>query len=305
MYLIVASENGRVGLNAAIEILERGGSALDAVEAAARIVESNIDDHSVGTGGYPNINGEVELDASIMEGATRKAGAVAALKGYPHPISIARRILEKLPHHLLLAGEGAATFAEEHGFTKAELLTPEAAEVWRKLRAGLDQNASLTELTKAAQDPEKTFGTVNFLARDRSGLIASAVSTSGWAFKYPGRVGDSPLIGSGNYCDDRYGACGCTGIGEWSTRAGAARMVVAGIEYGLDLETSCRRVFEDLARIPLPPRQEVAMNLVALTRDGAHAGFSTAEGRNYVWASHESGGIQTTPRTVMPIAAWE
>jgi L-asparaginase / beta-aspartyl-peptidase len=309
MMIVVASENGRVGIGAAVEILRDGGSALDAVEAATRIVESNTADHSVGVGGYPNILGEVELDASIMEGTTRRAGAVGALRGYHHPISVARQILEALPHHLFLVGDGAARFAHERDFDPADLLTPDAEAAWRreigKLTAGMPEHEAviggrqpLAELTRLATDPEKIAGTVNFIALDNGGRIASAVSTSGWSFKYPGRVGDSALIGAGNYCDDRFGACGCTGLGEWAIRAGTARSVVSALEYGRPLDEACRRAMADLRSIPLPPGIDPIMNLIAIDAAGRHAGFSTAAERIYVWQTTEMDSYEIAPRAV-------
>ena len=285
-------------MEAAMAALRAGGSALDAVEAGTKMVELNLDDHSVGVGGYPNLLGEVELDASIMEGTTRRAGAVAALREYPHPISVARAVLEHLPQHLLLAGEGAGRFAAERGFEKMPLLTPEAEEAWRRTIAGdmIEDAANLSFRVKLAQDPERTVGTVNFIAQDAEGRIASAVSTSGWAFKYPGRVGDSPLIGAGNYCDDRYGACACTGLGEWAIRAGTARVVVSSLQHGLSLADACAQAINDLAGIPLPPDIEPVMNLIALDKDGNHTAYTTAEGRAYVWQTADMTEYETTAR---------
>ena len=296
--IVIASANGSVGMAAAMAALRAGGSALDAVEAGTKVVELNTEDHSVGVGGYPNLLGEVELDASVMEGTTRRAGAVAALREYPHPISVARAVLEHLPQHLLLAGEGAGRFAEERGFAKMPLLTLEAEEAWRQKMAGViqDDAANLSFQVTLAQDPERTVGTVNYIAQDSQGRIASAVSTSGWAFKYPGRVGDSPLIGAGNYCDDRYGACACTGLGEWAIRAGTARVVVSGLQSGLSLADACERALRDLADIPLPPDIEPVMNLIALDRDGHHTAYTTAEGRAYVWQTVDMAAYETTPR---------
>ena len=296
--IIIASANGSVGMEAAMAALRAGGSALDAVEAGTKMVELNLDDHSVGVGGYPNLLGEVELDASVMEGTTRRAGAVAALREYPHPVSVARAVLEHLPQHLLLAGAGAGRFAAERGFEKMLLLTPEAEEAWRRTIAGavIEDAANLSFRVKLAQDPERTVGTVNFIAQDAQGRIASAVSTSGWAFKYPGRVGDSPLIGAGNYCDDRYGACACTGLGEWAIRAGTARMVVSSLQHGLSLAEACEGGVKDLADIPLPPDIEPVMNLIALDKDGRHTAYTTAEGRAYVWQTADMAAYETTAR---------
>jgi beta-aspartyl-peptidase (threonine type) len=301
--IIVASANGDVGMEAGMEVLRRGGSAIDAVEAACRVVEDNLEDHSVGTGGYPNSNGEVELDASLMEGTTRRAGAVAALKNYPNPISIARAVMERLPRHVLLVGDGAALFAAEQGFAARNLLTEDAAEAFRQKKFVLFGEAysfdgsAVSKVTRL----ENNFGTVNFLALDGDKKIASAVSTSGWAFKHPGRVGDSPLIGAGNYCDDQYGACACTGLGEWAIRAGTARTVVLAMQMGLALSAACEMAFRDLFSIPVAPPVDPSMSLVALGRDGAHAGYSTMPGRAYVWQTADMAQYETRERTVIPL----
>ena len=252
--IVVASANGRTGIYAAIDMLRDGGSALDAIEAATRIVEADPDDHTVGYGGYPNLLGQVELDASIMDGRTLAAGAVGGLKGFKHPISVARRVMDDLPH-VLLVGEGAARCAREIGMQEEALLTPEAEAVYRMglqgrvpedqrawLTAGIERN--LGRLVKLTTDPEHTAGTVNFIAQDRDGNIACAVSTSGWAWKYPGRLGDSPLIGAGNYADNRYGACACTGWGELAIRLSTARSVVLYQRLGFGLEQAGRQALE-------------------------------------------------------------
>src|SRR5689334_4324520 len=132
--VVLGSANARVGFPSAIEALKAGKSAMDAAIAAVRCVEDNRDDHGVGTGGIPNVIGQVELDASVMDGRTLAAGAVAAVKGFRHPIEIARRVMET--PHVLLVGEGAELFAERHGFERAELLTDEAAAIWRERTLG-------------------------------------------------------------------------------------------------------------------------------------------------------------------------
>jgi len=310
--IIIASSNGAIGMPAAWEILQGGGSALDAVEAATRIVEDNPDDHSVGYSGYPNLVGEVELDASIMDGATRRAGAVGALRGYRHPISVARRVMEELPH-VMLAGVGAERFAAECGMPREDLLTDAAAEAWRAGIAGRlpdefrdAQGAIVSELlsraTRLATDPERVAGTVNFIARDRAGHIASAVSTSGWAWKYPGRLGDSPIIGAGNYADDRYGAAACTGWGELAIRSGTARSVVLYLKQGYALEAACRESFYDLAALGIPLDQ-CLMSMVALDRYGNHCAVTTAAGRTYVYQAEGMRSHATVPRIVID-GAW-
>ncbi len=318
--IVVASANGSIGIEAAVDILRGGGSSLDAVEAATQLVEINTDDRSVGVGGYPNAAGDVELDASIMDGSSRDAGAVAALKGFPHPISVARTIMERLPHHLLLAGQGAAEFARECGFSAADLLTDEARQALQDRiqsaaqTGGLlpqaprsvgntasssprDEERDIVAIASSLADAQNTAGTVNFIAIDSEGHFASAVSTSGWAFKYPGRVGDSPIIGAGNYCDDRYGACTCTGLGEWALRASTARAVVLRMELGHALGQSCEEALRDLFSIELPPSIEQVMNLIALDRQGNHAAYSTHPDRTYIWQTPEMSSFETTART--------
>ncbi len=305
--IVVSSANGIVGIREAVAILRAGGSALDAVEAATRLVEAFPDDHTVGYGGYPNLLGEVELDASIMDGRTLRAGAVGALKGYKHPISIARKVMEELPH-VLLVGEGAARFAAEMGFEQENLLTEAAATVYQQGLSGAlpeDQRAwlnvgisgNLARLARITADPERASGTVNFIAQDGDGNIASAVSTSGWAWKYPGRVGDSPIIGAGNYADNRYGACGCTGWGELAIRCSTAHSVVLYQRMGFGLEQACRQAMSDLAAAA----DTTTMNLVAINRDGRPIGMTTVPGRTFVWMTPEMEGPVEEPRVVVDL----
>ncbi|GAB4200957.1 MAG: N(4)-(beta-N-acetylglucosaminyl)-L-asparaginase [Roseiflexaceae bacterium] len=308
--IILASSNGEIGIPAAWDILASGGSALDAVEAATRMVENNPDDHTVGYGGYPNLVGEVELDASLMDGTTLRAGAVGALKGFRHPISVARRVMEDLPH-VLLVGEGAARFAAEVGMQPEAMLSPEAERVWRAGLAGRlpeeyrDAQGTIMEgllrrATFLATDPERVAGTVNFIAQDSRGRIACAVSTSGWAWKYPGRLGDSPIIGAGNYADDRYGAAACTGLGELAMRAATARSVVLYLKAGYALEDACREAFRDLGALQQDPSM-VLMSMVAIDRHGNHCAVSTAPGRSYVYRADGMDAHTVLPRLVVEI----
>src|SRR5919198_749590 len=243
--VMIASGNGAVGLSAGMAILRRGGSALDAVVAATTVVEDDVTDHSVGTGGLPNVLGEVELDASIMDGRTRHAGAVCALRGFRHPIEVARLVMDRLPH-VLLAGDGAARFARECGCEERDLLTSASRDLWRRrLRASGETPQSIARKRRLAPVVWRAIGaergTVNILALDRRAHVASAVSTSGWAYKYPGRVGDSPIIGAGNYCDSRYGAAACTGFGELAMRALTARTAVDLLAAGATPPRAPRR----------------------------------------------------------------
>jgi beta-aspartyl-peptidase (threonine type) len=277
--IVVTSSNGRSGIAAAMAVLRAGGTALDAVEAGARCVEDDPADDTVGTGGLPNLLGEVELDASIMDGRTLAAGAVAAMRRHANPISVARRVMTDLPH-VLLAGDGADRFADECGFPQVSPLTEQAAATWRRwLQGVMPQDASPNDLAyytemrtwvARATLPGHTGGTVNFLALDRDGNIASAASTSGWAFSYPGRLGDSPLIGAGNYCDNRYGAAACTGRGEMAIRAATAHSVVFYLKLGRSLAEALAAAQRDLWTLDDPLYG--AIKILALDRQGNHAG---------------------------------
>ena len=311
--IIIASENGRQGAERAMQLLRSGGSALDAVEAACRVVEDDPNEHSVGFGGLPNVVGEVELDASIMDGRTLQTGAVAGVRGYGNPISLARHVLDELPH-VLLVGHGAEQLAGELGIARADQRSDEALRRWRER---LDEYAiapgelanlrhAATRLTRpldlqdmiAKPGHVDSLGTVNFLALDAHGNLASAVSTSGLGWKYPGRVGDSPLIGAGNYCDNRYGAVACTGMGELAIRVSTARSLILYMKMGLSLDEAGLETLADLDGLQAGPGQY--MNIVALTPDGRHAGFTTVPGKRYLYLSAEMETAQLAARTLLP-----
>lgn len=315
--VMVASENGRAGMTAAMDLLRQGGSALDAVELACRITEADPEDHSVGYGGIPNAAGEVELDASIMDGRTLQTGAVAAVMGYGHPITLARRVMEQLPH-VLLVGRGAERFAAELGCEPADQrtdaalarwrerfaehgLTPGAADDLRALARQLAVPVTLRDRGPVAESAAKrddTQGTVNFLARDQMGNLASAVSTSGVAWKYPGRVGDSPIVGAGNYADNRYGAAACTGRGELAIRVSTARSLVLYMKMGMSLEEAGLEALRDL--LYLQPTPGHYMNMVAMTPEGQVAGFSSAPNRVYLHMHAEMDSPQLAERICLP-----
>ncbi len=310
--LLVASTNAELGFAQGIEILRAGGSALDAVEAMIRLVESNPEDHSVGYSGLPNILGQVELDASIMDGKTLAAGAVCAVKNYEHPISIAREVMERLPH-VMLAGAGAERFARELGMKRKNLLSDEARAIYENKVSDYPRYNILRELvSRATHDPEiaasnddygdeTPHGTTNVIAIDDAGNFASGVSTSGWAWKYPGRVGDSPIIGAGNYCDNRYGACACTGYGEMAMRANTAHSVVLYMKMGMTLQRAACEAMKDLRAltVPFPP----GMNLVAVDANGKHVGFTTETDRvvEYVFQTETMIAPRRKKRTVVPL----
>lgn len=234
-----------------VDRLRHGENAGDVAEFIACAVEDDPDEHTVGYGGWPNILGEVELDASFMDGATLCAGAVAALKGFRHPISVARQVMLRLPH-VLLAGEGAARFAAEIGAERRDMLSPEAREAWQQRIAAIARDGDTKDaitLTMRALAERRGSDTMNVIVRDDAGNICSAVTTSGIAWKYPGRVGDSPLIGAGNYCDSRYGAATCMGLGEAAIRLSAAAQAVMLMRMGWSLEAAGREVTRQLSAL--------------------------------------------------------
>jgi beta-aspartyl-peptidase (threonine type) len=305
--LVIASANGHVGIGEAMRVLRAGGSALDAVEAGIRLVEDNPEDHTVGTSGLPNLLGEVELDASIMEGRSLRAGAVGAVKRVAHPISLARKVMEELPH-VMLAGEGAERFAREMGHAEVNLLTPEAERIWREFFQGKVPDVyrerpeyleGLRRFAHGAADPERPNETVNFIALDGTGTLATGVSTSGWAWKYPGRLGDSPVIGAGNYADNRYGAAACTGRGEMAIRACTAFSTVLYMKMGRSLEEAGRAALQDLGHLVDPYAGRVS--LVAVDARGRHAAFSTAPDTTYIYMTEAMERSAEAPRIHVPI----
>jgi beta-aspartyl-peptidase (threonine type) len=297
---IISSGNGRAALPTGVAILARGGSALDAVEACARIVEADPSDRSVGLGGLPNVLGEVELDASILDGTTHAAGSVSALVGYLHPITVARAVMERLPH-VMLVGAGATRYAREIGAEEAELLTPETRELWiERLREAGQTPASITRVRALApivRDlTREERGTVNFIAVDTRGSLATAVSTSGWGYKYPGRVGDSPVIGAGHYCDTRYGGAACTGYGELALRNLTAKTAVDRLAAGGSPEAVAEAAIADANALASHGSR---LNIVVLAANGTHAAATTRSGVKYAYQTVRMARPQVRPRTIV------
>jgi beta-aspartyl-peptidase (threonine type) len=284
---LVGSNSAGGFLHLGAEVLKRGGSALDAVEVTIRAVESNPDDHGVGLGGIPNLLGQVQLDASFMDGGTRAAGCVAAVEGYLHVISIARKVMEVSPH-VLLVGPGAELFAERMGFRREELLTDYCKKFYKaflgdsldKLEPEFAKDIGYLEEDYLNYRPkewyerlaEKAQGTVNVLAMDARSDICSGVSTSGTYLKFPGRVGDSPIIGAGNYCDNRYGAAACTGRGELSIRHSTARVIITYMSLGYTAKEACNKAMSEVHGMA----EEPVLSCVAFDNRGNVAAASTS-----------------------------
>lgn len=236
----------------ALRAFEAGGSALDAVEKGIQNAEADAGNSSVGLGGIPNAAGVVQLDACIMNGPGHKAGSVASLEGIVHPISVARRVMEKTPH-VMLVGKGARDFALAQGIKEGPLVSEGQRQNWEKW--------------KAARDKTKGHDTIALVALAADGTIAGGCSTSGLAYKLPGRVGDSPIIGSGLYVDNNVGAAGATGLGENVMRFCGSFMVVEFMRQGMHPQEACLKAIERIYQLD-GRGVDMAINFIALDRKG-------------------------------------
>lgn len=216
--------HGKPANDRAAEVFKGGGSLLDAVEKGINVTENDPLITSVGYGGYPNADGEVELDAALMDGTRHRAGAVASLRKFKNPISVARLVLEKTKH-TTLAGEGAFQFALKMGFHPEQLLTPESLKKWLEWKANPKRETYWL-------DPTENHDTIGMVATDGKGHVVSGCSTSGSAWKIPGRVGDSPLVGCGVYADDNVGAASATGDGDLMTNYCTSVSIVHSMARG-------------------------------------------------------------------------
>jgi L-asparaginase len=289
--LLLTNYEGRAGVPKTVELLKAKTDGLRAAVEGIKIVEQDPDIHTVGQASYPNLLGELQLDSAVMDGDTRRSGAVGALSGFLHPVAVAYEVMLRLDHELL-AGPGAERFADEIGAERNKNETAYSVQSWK---AYLDRaltekqkerfpDIRLLEVRGVARDPEQTFDTTVYLSLDHAGKISTATSTSGWAWKYPGRLGDSPIIGAGSYADSRYGGCACTGAGEMTIRAGTARSVVLYLELGYGLMEAVRRAAKDLAE--LSTGLVDAVNIHAINPKGEYAvlGVNASHpGKYLVW----------------------
>ena len=273
----VSSANGLGAVSQACGQIAAGRPAAEAAVAGVSLVEADPADMSVGLGGLPNEEGVVELDACVMDGTRGVGGAVAALRNVKHPSRVAHRVMERTDH-VLLVGEGAYRFARAHGFPHEELLTEAARQRWLEWKERLSDE----------DDWLPDGGTITCLARTPAGGMGGCTTTSGLAYKLPGRVGDSPILGAGLYVDDTAGAAGCTGRGEACILACASFLAVEAMRRGAAptdaaLE-SCRRIvaLTKAARLLRPdgkPRFDV--KVYCLHRDGRHGAASLWSGAKY------------------------
>jgi L-asparaginase / beta-aspartyl-peptidase len=317
--VITGTRNAEEGLEVGRRILAGGGSALDAVEAAIRVTEDDPLDWSVGFDGLPNLLGKVELDASIMVGSTRRAGAVAGVRTMKNPITLARKVMEETPH-LLLVGEGADRFARAMGFPKEELQSAEGRKRYANIMAGRQMLEGMGKvpdsMAKLAWRYEANLkrqleefdvrawyerlsrgwhGTVDVIAIDRKGEVCSGVSTSGLALKFPGRAGDSPLIGAGNYADARYGAAACVGQGELAIRFSAARTAVLHLRAGKTPRQAASAVLREVLREE--PRG--ILQILVVSKTGEAAASASQEGLHTVYWREGMEAVERRPSNLL------
>ena len=254
--IVLGNSESWPGIGTTADHLQNGVHGLDALVPGLSLVEAETKVRSVGYGGWPNLLGHMEFDASVMDGTTRDYGAVAGVPMTLDVTRLARAVLDNLPHTMLV-GEGARRYADELGFERDPALLAHSKEVWwRKLEEVMSDeqkaafpNTDLAPLTKAITDPEKVRDTTVFLCKDAQNNICTGTSTSGWAWKYPGRVGDAPIPGAGFYADSRYGAAACTHTGEMTMRCGTARTIVLALKLGLSLDDALRLALSELQEL--------------------------------------------------------
>lgn len=269
-YPVVVStwSHGLKANEASWKILGSGGYALDAVEQGVRISEADPEINSVGYGGLPDSSGQVTLDACIMD-EKGNAGSVVCLRNIMHPVSVARKIMENTPH-VILAGEGALKFAVSRGFEEEDLLTPESRKAWEDWKiAG-----------KSAPAAHVNHDTIGMLAIDAAGNLSGACTTSGLAFKLPGRVGDSPIIGAGLYVDNEVGAATATGLGELVLKVVGSFMIVELLRNGWSPHNACREVVLRINK-KYPYETSAQVGFIALSKNGEIGGYSLKKGFSY------------------------
>ncbi len=228
----VGSENGLRGMQRAVESMIKGTDTLDAGVEAVKLVELDPNDQSVGYGGLPNAEGVVQLDASCMHGPSKRAGAVGALEGIKTPSEIVRLIM-KYTNHIMLVGKDAQRFAVSYGYQVEDLLTPASREAWLHWRANLSPNDNYVDEPASERMVKYTTGTCPMMLVNTAGDISSLVSTSGLSWKIPGRVGDSGIVGAGQYTDNDVGAAGSTGLGEANIMAAGGFLTVESMRRGM------------------------------------------------------------------------
>ena len=296
--VVIASANGLRGVAKAYEMLGTGADPLDAAIEGVKIQELDPEDSSVGLGGLPNADGIVQLDASCMHGPTRRAGAVGALEGIATPSLVAKAVMDHTDH-IMLVGEGAKRFALGLGFTEQNLLTEKSRQAWLRWRARLNPDDNWIEQEVEGSVRQST-GTINMNAVTARGDIGSVTTTSGLSWKIPGRVGDSPIIGAGQYCDNGVGAAGSTGRGEANIKVCGAFLTVEFMRQGIAPEQACLKTLERVVAATEPRllddqgRPRFNLNFYAVAKDGRFGAASIWSGSRYAVADARGARLENS-----------
>lgn len=270
-----------------MKMIKQGSRAVDGVEAGVRLVESDPSGHSVGIGGLPDRNGAVTLDACIMD-EKGQAGSVCFLKDIEHPISVARKVMDDTPH-VMLAGSGALDFALANGFAKTELLTDESKALWEKWKK------SSKYVPRANVENHDTIG---LLAQDQNGDLAGACTTSGMAYKLPGRVGDSPIIGAGLFVDNEIGGATATGVGELVMKTLGSFLVVELMRQGASPQEACEAAVGRI--IKKLDYTELQVGYIAMNKSGDVGGYAIQPGFNYALAKDDENTLIDAKSFIQP-----
>jgi N4-(beta-N-acetylglucosaminyl)-L-asparaginase len=316
--------SGKRGIEVAWDLLSKGADPLDAIVAGVQIVELDPTDNSVGLGGLPDEDGVVQLDASVMHGPTRRAGAVGAIEDIATPAAVARDVMNHTDH-IMLAGAGAKKFALQMGYKEQNLLTPEAREMWIRWKSKLnpsdnwldpvDRPAGARPTPSGGKKPDDeerqatnhvwydasgvahTYGTINMNAVTASGDIGSVTTTSGLSWKIPGRVGDSPIIGAGQYCDNEVGAAGSTGRGEANIKVCGAFLAVEFMRQGMTPQQALMKTMERVIamtedRLLVNGKPTFQLQFYAVNKKGDYAGACCYEGSQFAVADAKGARLE-------------
>lgn len=319
--IVVGSANGNLSRNAqgktgvqlALDMIQRGSDPLDAIVAGVTIVELDPNDQSVGLGGLPNEDGVVQLDASCMHGPTRRAGSVACLEDVAEAAQLAQAVMDNTDH-VMLAGQDARRFAVKLGFKTQNLLTEKSRQDWLNWKARLSPSDNWLERPRPPETSRDeyshvwrdrtgvpyTYGTINMCAVTASGDISSVTTTSGRSWKVAGRVGDSPIIGAGQYCDNTVGAAGSTGRGEACMKVCASFLTVELMRQGKSPEQALLEVMQRVVAmtesrlLDRNGRPLFDLEFYAVAKDGRYAGASAYEGSRFAVADEKGARFEST-----------